>query len=244
MFDIHNHVLPRIDDGAGNKIIALRMLEQAIAQGITHVCCTPHASDRATEQTNQHFQQAFAELNEIVVKQSMPIELGLAAELMIGTDLQRVLEFPFATYNGQGKYFLLEFHRDMSHEIILNVLKTVRRWGKRPVIAHVERYMRVVASPERPQELRNEGAILTLDAGSLVGQFGSVMEKRSRALLELDVIDILASDAHNDDHHGFYLKQSLPVAESILGSARARQLVIDNPRRVWFGESWPENRAS
>ena len=243
MFDIHNHVLPRVDDGANNTIIALRMLEQAVAQGITHVCCTPHANDRSTDLTNEHFQMAFAKLKDAVAVGGLPVELGLAAELMIGTDLQRVLAYPFATYNGKGEYFLLEFQRDLSHEVILNVLKTVRQWGKKPVIAHVERYSRVVASPERPEELRREGAILSMDAGSLFGQFGSVIQKRARALLQLDVIDILTSDAHNDEHHGFCLDKSLPIAASIVGEARAREMVNDNPRRVWFGEPWPEETS-
>ncbi len=229
-----------MDDGASNTVIALRMLEQAVKQGITHVCCTPHANDRATDLTNEHFQTAFAKLKSDAAEGGLPIELGLGAELMIGTDLQRVLNYPFATFNGKGTYFLLEFFRDMPHDVVVNVIKTVRRWGKRPVIAHVERYVRVVASPERPQELRNEGAILSIDAGSLFGQFGSVMQKSARALLQLDVIDILASDAHNDEHHGFCLGKSFPVAASLVGEKRAREMVEDNPRRVWFGEPWPE----
>jgi protein-tyrosine phosphatase len=238
VFDIHNHVLPRVDDGARTLTVSLRMLEQAAEQGITHVCCTPHASDRATETTNQHMQTALSELKEAVAKRNIPVELGLGAELMLGTDLQRVLTLPFATYNGRGEYFLLEFEREIAYEIVINVIKTVRRWGKRPVIAHLERFSRLVASPDRPRELHREGAILSMDAGTLTGQFGSMYQKRAWALLKQDVIDILASDAHDDDRHGFCLKANAVAAKTVLSERRVEELVVDNPRRVWLGEPW------
>ena len=214
--------------------VALRMLEQASAQGITHVGCTPHASDRTSADASAHFEQRLAEVKAAAAKHGLSIELGLASEIMLGTDLQRVVNLPCGSYHGKGKYFLVEFPRETAHEIILNVVKTARRWDKRPVIAHVERYSRVVASPERPEELRQAGAILTMDAGSLFGQFGGVIQKRARALIQLDMIDILTSYAHDDAEHGF----CLPIAESILGEKRVQELVLDNPRRVWNGEPW------
>jgi protein-tyrosine phosphatase len=244
LFDIHNHVLPRVDDGASSMNEALRMLEQASEQGITHVCCTPHANERATAETDRRFHEALDELKQAAAKHGLPVELGLAAEIMLGIDLQRVLALPFATFNGKGEYFLLEFEREIAYEIVLNVVRSARRWGKRPVIAHVERFSRVVATPDRPRELRAAGAILSMDAGTLSGQFGPMYQKRAWALLNLDVIDIFASDAHNDAEHGFCLKQNAQAARSMLSELRVRELVVDNPRRVWFGEPWPDESAN
>ena len=218
--------------------VALRMLEQAASQGITHVGCTPHATDRTTPEADAYFQQRLAEVKDAATKHGLTIELGLASEIMLGTDLQHVLSLTCGTYHGKGDYFLLEFPRETAHEIVVNVIKTARRWGKRPVIAHVERYSRVVASPERPEELRKLGAILSLDAGSLFGQFGPLMQKRAKALMQIDVVDILTSDAHDDEQHGFCLGKALPLAAAIVGEARARELVTDNPRRVWNNEPW------
>jgi protein-tyrosine phosphatase len=44
MIDIHHHLLPGLDDGARTLDISLGMVEMAIADGITHIVCTPHAS--------------------------------------------------------------------------------------------------------------------------------------------------------------------------------------------------------
>src|SRR5882757_1144834 len=45
MVDLHCHILPGIDDGAKTIEEALAMAETAIADGITHVVATPHASN-------------------------------------------------------------------------------------------------------------------------------------------------------------------------------------------------------
>ncbi|AMO55955.1 CpsB/CapC family capsule biosynthesis tyrosine phosphatase [Endozoicomonas montiporae] len=42
MIDIHNHIIPGIDDGALDMAMALQMLAMAQKQGVTHLVCTPH----------------------------------------------------------------------------------------------------------------------------------------------------------------------------------------------------------
>ena len=44
MIDIHHHLLYGLDDGAKNLEMSIAMAEAAVANGITHVACTPHAN--------------------------------------------------------------------------------------------------------------------------------------------------------------------------------------------------------
>jgi protein-tyrosine phosphatase len=243
VIDLHNHVLPGVDDGAANMDAALRMLEIAAQQGITHVACTPHANDRMTAETNRLYQSVFLDLQEAITARRLPVELALASEIMVGTNLLKLLSLPLATFHDAGKYFLLEFPTETPFEIILNVVKATRRQGQTPLIAHFERFPRAQRTAEQPQELRTAGAILTLDAGSLVGQFGSTMVKRSKQLLKWKVVDILASDAHNDGEHGFCLKSGRDAAAEIVGDVAARQMVLDHPRIIWDNLPWPERQS-
>ncbi len=244
MIDLHNHVLPGIDDGSDGMRTSLRMLEQAILQGITHVVCTSHANDRSNAETDKLFHDVFSRLKGEVKSQQLPIELGLAAEIMFGTELKSILEYPFATYNGKGEYFLVEYSRETPWEIIINVIKSARRWGKRPVIAHVERFRHATRHISRMQEMRAEGAILTMDAGALLGQFGKAMIPLARNLVSAGTIDILCSDAHNADEHGFCLKAGFEAATALLGQVNAQKMVLDKPRLIWDGTPWPEDNNS
>ena len=42
MFDLHSHVLPKIDDGARNLDMSIAMLSMAKEQGIKTLAATPH----------------------------------------------------------------------------------------------------------------------------------------------------------------------------------------------------------
>ncbi|MDD5088778.1 MAG: hypothetical protein PHI18_08270 [bacterium] len=238
MYDIHNHVLPGLDDGAATMDESLRMLASAARQGITHVACTPHGTDRANEETDRLFQSVFLHVKEAAKRGGIPVELALASELMLGADILRTLQLPMATFHGAGRYCLIEFPWETPFEILLNAVKSLSRIGVHPVIAHYERYERAARNPEQVERVRHAGAVITLDAGSLVGQFGGAMTRRARQLLNWKGVDVLASDAHNADTHGFYLQRGCDAAAEILGEANARKLVIDHPRMIWEGESW------
>lgn len=243
MYDIHNHVLPQVDDGAKGLRQSIRMLETAIRQGITHVLCTPHANDRSNAQANALFQARMDELTSEVAKSHLPVELGLGSEIMFGVNMLEVLKQPFATLNGKGKYTLIEFPRQTPYDIIANVAKSVVRWGFTPVIAHHERYPLACRSTEQLTELRKIGCILTMDAGSLTGQFGLQMKRQARELLATGHIEVLTSDAHDDDKQNFCLAAARQEASAIVGSAVAEQLVLDAPRRIWNGDPWPEFKS-
>ena len=65
MIDIHHHLLPGLDDGAQTLDISLAMVEMAIADGITHIACTPHASHHYFFDP-EHNATLFAELQDAV----------------------------------------------------------------------------------------------------------------------------------------------------------------------------------
>ncbi len=55
---------------------------------------------------------------------------------------------------------------------------------------------------------------------------------------------MLASDAHDDEDHGFRLKEGRDAAAALVGAEAVRQMVIDNPRRVWEGQPWPVENST
>lgn len=41
-YDIHSHILAKVDDGAETFEMSCRMLDMAYEEGIRHLCVTPH----------------------------------------------------------------------------------------------------------------------------------------------------------------------------------------------------------
>jgi len=59
MYDIHNHIIPDIDDGAADFAMSVEMLGMAVQQGISHMVLTPHLHVGRYPQIKQTIVEAF-----------------------------------------------------------------------------------------------------------------------------------------------------------------------------------------
>ena len=81
MIDLHNHLLPGIDDGAEDLAMALEMARMAVADGIHTVACTPHIYPGLYENTGEGIRAAIAAL------QAELDAAGIALKLVEGADV-------------------------------------------------------------------------------------------------------------------------------------------------------------
>jgi protein-tyrosine phosphatase len=76
MVDLHCHILPGIDDGPATMEESIAMAESAVADGITHLVATPHAS------SEYHFD--FARVRRI--RDELQSRIGGRLQLATGCD--------------------------------------------------------------------------------------------------------------------------------------------------------------
>jgi protein-tyrosine phosphatase len=110
-----------------------------------------------------------------------------------------------------------------------------------PVLAHPERCQAVAADPAAVRGLVERGALVCLNAGSLVGEHGRTAERVAWQLVEDGVVALAASDGHRARRPAT-LDVAYGVAVARLGEERARPL-FDGSALPWADEA-PSARSA
>lgn len=235
MFDLHNHLLPGIDDGAPDLDTALALARIAVADGITHMVCTPHIHAGRYDNTADTIAPAFAQLRAALADQRLPLRISHAAEVRITPDLLNPAytdALPaLGSWDGRP-VLLLELPHGQVPVGTDKLTQFLLRKGVVPIIAHPERNKGFIARPERLKTLIDQGCLLQLTAGALTGRFGPNAQALAETLLCDGVATLIATDAHNLKSRVPRLYEGLDAAAALIGDAAATALVVDRPQRL------------
>jgi len=233
MTDLHTHILPGLDDGAKTVEESLRMLRIEREQGVDTVVLTPHFyRDRENpKRFLQRRREAVIALGSRILElpgeeRSRLPELFLGAEaawwptmaewdelpeLCIGETQNLLLELPAAPWNDRLLGQLHEFYG---------------RTGITPVIAHLERYLKL-QRPEHIEEILSLGFPVQIGADALLRPLS---RGRALKLLRQGQARIVASDCHNCERRRPNLAQAMEVVRSRLGAAEAERIRLETDR--------------
>jgi protein-tyrosine phosphatase len=203
MIDVHCHLLPGIDDGAQTLDDSIELINLAIADGITHIVATPHIHPGRFNNDTASIANAYSQVMRWVKQTKAPIKLSTAAEVRISIELLQMLEHHTIPFVGQWDGYnvmLLE----MPHSHILpgsdKLIKLLLNNKIRPLIAHPERNKEIMAAPEKIKPFVDQGCLLQVTAGALVGRFGTPAQKVATQLCKENLVTLIATDAHNTKH--------------------------------------------
>jgi protein-tyrosine phosphatase len=232
MIDIHNHLLPGIDDGAQNLDEALGLARAAVANGITHCLCTPHIHFGRFDNTARSINSAYQVLSKALKEQNIPLKLGRAAEVRFDIEVLTAIdqnEIPFLGQWQGEKVLLLEFPHGELPIGAEQLVKILRSRGVLPMIAHPERNKGLMRRPEDLKPLLKQGCLLQLTASSVIGGFGERAEELALSLLADDVVTVIATDTHHIKRRPPLLREAYTRIVELYGEALADRLVHDNP---------------
>lgn len=247
MIDIHCHMLPNVDDGPDSLAESLNMARMSVNNRISHTVVTPHIHHGRYNNDSTNIHKAFSNFKKALKKESIPLQLSMAAEVRIGPELVRMIQqdrIPWLGSHNGYKYILLEFphsHIPIGSERFINWLM---RHDIRPVIAHPERNKAVLRNMQAITPFVELDCMLQITAGSILGRFGPYAKKMAQQFLKRHWVHFIATDAHDTKVRFPDLGSARAAAAMIIGEQESRALVFDNPKRILKESSRQQIQAS
>jgi protein-tyrosine phosphatase len=238
MIDIHAHILPGVDDGAKSVEDSVRMLRQAVDAGVKTICATPHILNRVTPRLDQVIDHSFSLLKSRLEMSKLDIQLTLGSEIYLRPDIFSLSRHTFFSLNQTGRYVLIELPLGELPVGTDRLVYNMRLEDVTPIIAHPERSLTKTGHLREIESLVRQGALMQLNAGSLLGHFGKLCRKMAERLLELGLVHVIASDAHNTDNRSVYvLAQAYRKVLRLLDQDQTQRLFLNNPKNILSGRS-------
>lgn len=237
--DFHNHLVPGVDDGARSMAESIRHLRALARDGITRLAVSPHLDARLVHDTGalyarlERLEEGFEELRATAAEEGGTPTLSFSQEILVPDPDTARLVFLEPRVGIRGTdYALIEFGFDLGDDPV-GVVKAVRAAGRRPIVAHPERYRRgqTPVPIEEIESWKEAGALLQINGGSVLGNYGPAIASLAWQLLERGLADLCGTDHHAD---------SRPVSPAQVGqklvsrgfALQARLLLSENPQRV------------
>lgn len=231
MIDMHCHILFGIDDGAENINDSMDLIKEEVGKGVKHIICTPHFRYNR-EYTKEKVFKNFELLKEVTQAKRIEVNLYLGNELYLGSDFYKVLESDEYYSLAGSKYLLVEFNYSSTPQNIADTCYEVKIKGYTPIIAHVERYSQLYNNINSIKELINEGALLQVNASTIINKENKDSYKFAALLLRNRLASFVASDVHNISSRGFYLKEAYEKVKKLYGSSYADIIFFKNQLKI------------
>ena len=200
MVDFHMHIVPGVDDGSRSIEESLELLHLSEKQGVTDVFCTSH--NGYTQEDGEKYLYAFEKLKDSVKTSGINIRLHKGCEILCAGEYIDEILYGLETGAfhtlGNTNYVLTELYSNTRPSEAIYIIETLKKNGYRPIIAHMERVYNITGL--MVSTLIQSGALIQVNAFSLVDETDTEIRWRARELLKNKYVHFIGSDAHRIDY--------------------------------------------
>ncbi|AEV67681.1 tyrosine-protein phosphatase [Acetivibrio clariflavus] len=223
MIDIHCHIIFGVDDGPSTVKDSIRMILEAEKLGVNKIIVTPHYNKNIykPDKILENFYNVKSRIRDF------GIELFLGYEVFLVSSINDVFLQKYKYTLNKSKYLLFELPFDIMPVNINETLLKLHAEGIVPIIAHPERNIYFARNTQKFIDLIETGCLVQLDAASIVGIHGSNVKKFAKKLIDLNLVQFVASDAHKPEDYEVY-KKSYDIVKNWAGKEYSDKIFAHN----------------
>jgi protein-tyrosine phosphatase len=229
--DLHNHILPGIDDGPRTMNESIMLARAMVSVGYETVVATPHSFEGWP--APNLITERLAELQFELDRNNVPLKLLPGSEQHIEPTVLKRLEAGEILTINNSRYLLLELPMLQQLPVYTEqLLFSLVTNGYQPIIPHPERTVELQSNYALITRLHRAGAIFQVTWGALIGWISPAAQKTARAILAADMAHIFSTDAHNAASRLLTIDKASTYLEELKGPGAAEMMLSTRPRLV------------
>lgn len=238
--DIHCHILPGVDDGSQSPEETKAMLEKAWDEGIQIMVATPHYHKQRGKNDIDLIKKQLLLTRKLAKEVHPKMQICLGMEIYYGEDVPELLKTGKAVSIRKSRYILVEFSPGDDFQYILNAVRKLQMSGHTVIIAHIERYNCLREDISNVEYLREMGAYLQVNAGSITGSYGRSVKKFLREVLKAHLVQLVGTDAHGPEKRSPKMQEAYKEVVKRCSEEYADQIFGQNAKKVLRNEEIDE----
>lgn len=235
MIDLHNHILPALDDGAVDIVESLAIARQFEAEGVSTIAATPHLNLSARAPLRRDaVERALIEVRDAIRREGLALDVVRGEEVYFVPEVLPALEAGQVCTLGESRSILVELPFDIKPVYLDDLIFQLQLAEYTLILAHPERYRFVQRNAADIGPLVDRGVILQATAPALLGEYGSTVKRTAERLLQQGLYALAASDRHHPGPLRSLAHMHNRITD-LTDEDTADLLLRDNPRRVLAG---------
>lgn len=232
--DVHNHFLPRLDDGCSTISESFTCIGAMRNAGYRRFFLTPHTgpTDMCSirpEESIEHFHAFTAAARQAAIDAEFKIggEVRLSQELLSRRDLSLAV-----TYGITSRYCLVDLWEPDWPRWADETVDWLISHGRIVVLAHPERMPIMQNYPALMDRLAERGVLFQGNLGPLGGSEMPAITQLAESFLRQGRYFMLGSDCHRPSHLAARMA-GLDRAIELVGGEKVDELTCHNPALIW-----------
>ena len=235
--DIHQHVLPGLDDGAQNEDEMAQMLQANVDAGTSCIIATPHMTPGMEPIDSDKFVTALNAARRFCKENGLPLRIYPGSEVLYTPGLRNAVQNGRIVTLNRTHYVLIEFLPTVELGDLIDGVECLAAGGYIPVFAHVERYPALFTHLSRMKQLKEKYNVLyQVNCATVISPHDFMTKHMLKKYFKLHMIDFVSSDAHNVGNRKPNMSGAHEVLIEAVGDRYAESLLGGKARHLFFSK--------